>query len=257
MGTQINKLDALRESVRRLPHIVGPLDDHVIAEPAYPTDWTIAQVMSHLGSGAVILNGRLDDALAGAATADEFAPQTWDAWNAKSPRSQVDDALVADAAFLAALEGLTDAERGAFSFSLGPMTFDIDGFIGLRLNEHALHTWDIEVALEPTATVPASIVEAVVDNLDLAARFSARATDGGPATVTIRTTDPERRFIVAFTADGATLESSTGTTGVIDLELSAESFARLVYGRLDVAHTPSFTGDPAVIDRLRATFPGM
>jgi hypothetical protein len=46
------------------------------------------------------------------------------------------------------------------------------------------------------------------------------------------------------------------TTGTVDVELAAEAFARLVYGRLDAAHTPPLAGDPAVIDRLRATYPG-
>ena len=41
-----------------------------------------------------------------------------------------------------------------------------------------------------------------------------------------------------------------------DLELPAEAFSRLVYGRLDPDHTPAFTGDAALLDTLRAVFPG-
>jgi len=185
-----SRLDALRVSIRRLGTIVDALDDAAILDSAYPADWSIAQVMSHLGSGAVILQRRLDDELAGTTTPEDFAPQTWDEWNARSARAQVDGGLAADAALLAALEGLSAEQRDEFTFAMGPMSFDFDGFVGLRLNEHAFHTWDIDVSLDPQATVPAPIAGFVVDNLELIGRFTAQPTAGDPATVTARTTDP-------------------------------------------------------------------
>ena len=117
----LSHLDALAASIRRLRGIVEPLDDTAIAQPAYPREWTIAQVMSHLGSGAVIMQRRFEAAVAGAAAPDEFAPSVWEEWNAKSPRAQVDDALAADAALAAALEALSDEEREGFSFATGPI----------------------------------------------------------------------------------------------------------------------------------------
>jgi uncharacterized protein (TIGR03083 family) len=251
----ITQLDALRTSAGRLRGIVASLDNDAIVKSAYPTDWTIAQVMSHLGSGAVILQRRLEDVLAGTTTPEEFAPQIWDEWNAKGPRAQVDDGLAADAALLAALEALSADQRDAFAFAMGPMSFDFDGFVGLRLNEHAFHTWDIDVALDHAAALPVPIAAFVVDNLELVGRYTAQPTAGDPATITVRTTDPDRRFTVEFTADGATLTPSAAT-GAGDVELPAEAFARLVYGRLDPAHAPPFVGDPTVIDRIRATYPG-
>ena len=110
--------------------------------------------MSHLGSAAVIMQRRFE-----AAVPDDFAPSVWEEWNAKSPRAQVDDALAADAALAAALEALSDEERGGFSFATGPIRVGFEGFVGLRLNEHALHTWDIEVALDHAATIPSSMAE--------------------------------------------------------------------------------------------------
>jgi len=72
----------------------------------------------------------------------------------------------------------------------------------------------------------------------------------------VRTTDPERHFTLELSAGGATLTQSSPAAGAVDIELPAEAFARLVYGRLDLGHTPSFVGDPDVLDRLRATYPG-
>ena len=248
-------LIALRDSVQRLRGIVGPLDDHAISQSAYPSEWTIAQVMSHLGSGAVILQRRLDDQLSGTSTPDDFAPAIWDVWNAKTPRAQVDDGLAADSAFLAQLEAVSDPVRERFSFSMGPMAFDFDGLVGLRVNEHAFHTWDIDVALDPAATIPNAIAANVVDNLALIVRFTARPSDV-PTTITVRTTEPERAFTLELTSEGAALAPSASGAGSADLALPAEAFARLVYGRLDSGHTPPFVGDPVLVDRLRATFPG-
>ena len=49
---QTTPLEALVTSQRRLRDVVAPLDDQAIAGPAYPKEWTVAQVLSHLGSGA-------------------------------------------------------------------------------------------------------------------------------------------------------------------------------------------------------------
>jgi uncharacterized protein (TIGR03083 family) len=249
-------LEALRTSVQRLRGIVEPLDDSAVGRSAYPTEWTIAQVMSHIGSSAVIFQRRIEDELVGTTTSDDFAPSVWDEWNAKTPRAQVADGLAADAALLAALDALSDDQRNELTVSIGPITVDFDGYVGLRLNEHALHTWDIDVALDSAATIPESIAALVVDHLDLISRFTAQPTDGDPATITARTTDPERSFDFDLTAEGATLAQSPTTAASADIELPAEALVRLVYGRLDPRHTPPVVGDLAALDRLRATFPG-
>jgi len=64
-------LDALRASSRRLGLLVAPLGPGV-TKRAYPSRWTIADVVSHLGSASVIGERRIDDALAGRTTPDEF-----------------------------------------------------------------------------------------------------------------------------------------------------------------------------------------
>jgi uncharacterized protein (TIGR03083 family) len=249
------QLEALRTSVDHLRAIVGPLDDAVLGSQAYPSKWTVAQVLSHIGSGAVILQRRLDDGLNRESIPDEFSPAVWDEWNAKPPRAQADDALAADAALLDRLDALTPDERERFSFSMGPLTFDLPGFIGLRLNEHAFHTWDIEVALDDSATIPADIAAHVVDNLQLIARFTGKH-DGEPTSITVRTTDPERTFTLGLTSGGVTLEPGSSSTGDAVLEIPAEAFARLLYGRLDPDHTPTAIADDPTVDRLRRTFPG-
>src|SRR5690349_5074923 len=99
-------LALLRSSVERLRRIVEPLDDRTVERQAYPSDWSIAQVLSHIGSGVQIMRRRLDDTVDRRETPESFTPSVWDDWNAKSPRAQVDDALAADAALLTRLEAV-------------------------------------------------------------------------------------------------------------------------------------------------------
>src|SRR4051794_12196998 len=194
---------ALRSSVERLHGLAEAMSEEELTAGAYPTEWTVAQVLSHLGSGAVIVQRRLEDALAGRDTPDDFAPAVWDTWNAKTPAAQRDDALTADAALLARIEAVPPDARDRFSFVMGPMTFDYDQFLGLRLNEHAFHTWDIEVAADPDATIPEPVAALVIDNLDLVARFTAKRT-GNATIITVATTGPQRSFTIDLTPKGVT-----------------------------------------------------
>jgi uncharacterized protein (TIGR03083 family) len=244
---------ALHSSVARLRQVVSRLDDADVTRRAYPAEWTIADVLSHLGSGAVITQRRLEDTLTGAPTPDDFAPGVWDEWNAKTPVAQRDDALAADAALRARLEAVAPEEAGSLTFAMGPMTLDFADFVGMRLNEHALHTWDVEVAGDPAATIPQPVAALVADNLGLIARFTARPT-GDTTTITVATRQPARGFTVELTPDSVTFGPSS-VTGTPDVELPAEAFARLVYGRLDEEHTPPGDHGPA-LDVLRRVFPG-
>jgi hypothetical protein len=136
---------------------------------------------------------------------------------------------------------------------MGPMTLDFTQFVAMRLNEHAFHTWDLEVVGDPAATIPPRVAELVVDNLELVARFTAKPT-GDTTTITVVTMQPQRVFSIGLTADTVTFRTDSAGEGA-DRELPAEAFARLVYGRLDAAHTPPGKHGPS-LDLLRAVFPG-
>ncbi len=246
-------LGALRASVERLHRLATGLDDAQLVGASYCREWSIADVLSHIGSGAVIGERGLRDGIAGSPAPDDFAPGVWDTWNAKTPRAKVDDGLVADRALLEAFEAVTEADRARATFSVGPLSLDFVQFAGMRLNEHVFHTWDVEVALDGTARLGESAVPVVVDNLGLIARFTAKPT-GIEERLHIRTTDPARDATVVVKADA--VELTDGATGQPDLVLPAEAWCRLVYGRLDPDHTPAFTGDPGALDSLRRVFPG-
>jgi uncharacterized protein (TIGR03083 family) len=242
----------LEASVGRLHDLVESLSPEALRGQAYPSEWSVADVLGHLGSAAVIQVLRLDAASRGG----EVDPQpVWDEWNAKDPDAKAADALAADRALMDRLQAMTADERAALAIPLGPLVMDDAMFIGLRVNEHALHSWDIAVTIDPTATLDPGTPEAVLSFVPMIAGFAGKPT-GSVRDFRVRTTAPDRDFVVRLTADGVAVEDGEGADGT-DLELPAEAFIRLIYGRLDPDHTPAFTGDGALLDELRRVFTGV
>ncbi|ABL81695.1 MULTISPECIES: maleylpyruvate isomerase family mycothiol-dependent enzyme [unclassified Nocardioides] len=246
-------LTALGSSVRQLRAVVEPLGGDDLTSGAYTSEWSVADVLSHLGSGAVISMRRLEDTLAGRPTPDDHAPGVWEEWNAKTPMQQRSDALEADTRLLTSLKQVPLDSLDELSFPMGPMTLTFTDFVAMRLNEHVFHTWDIAVVTEPSATLLPDGAALVVDNLGLVARFTARPT-GDTCTITVRTSAPTRTFSVDLTPDAAALRTVDPEVEA-EVELPAEAFARLVYGRLDPDHTPPGQHGDA-LDQLRHVFPG-
>ena len=180
----------------------------------------------------------------------------WDEWNAKSPDDQATDGLHADSALISRLGSVADDEQARFRVSLGPFELDWDQFVGLRLNEHAMHTWDIAVTLDRTATIPDDAAEFIVDNLALIAGFAGKPT-GTDRAFTVRTSAPTRDFEITLRPESVTF-AATDPTSTPDLRLPAEALIRLVYGRLDPDHSPPpVDGSPTALDELRRAFAGV
>ena len=246
------ELDALAASASHLRQVAGSLNESDLTHSAYPSEWTVADVFSHIGSGAVIMGRRLGDLLEGRFTPDEFAPSVWDEWNAKSPTAQAADALVVDQELLDQIRRVPDQEKAIFSLSMGPMILGFDQFVGMRLNEHCVHTWDIEVAFDKKATILREATEVVVDSLERIVSFTGQPS--GTGQVKIRTTNPARRFILTRGPDQVSLEA-VGSLQFPDLVVPAEALVRLVYGRLD-PFPGSSAQTPVDLADLTKLFPG-
>jgi uncharacterized protein (TIGR03083 family) len=239
--------EVLASSVDRLTAVVHSLTPQQLRQQAYPSKWTVAQVLSHLGSGAVITRLRLDG--------DVDMQAVWDEWNAKDPDAQAADSLRADAALQARLASITPGEAAGLRFAMGPTEIDLTAFIGLRLNEHAVHTWDIVVTFDDSATIPTAEAELIMGTLPMMAGFAGKPT-GTERTLSVRTKEPERSFEIALRSDGVAL-SPRPTLEAPDLELPGEALVRLVYGRLDSAHSPTIAGNATDLEELRKAFPGI
>ena len=247
--------DALEASHGRLRALVEPLDADGVGRHAYPSEWTIAQVLSHLGSGAQIFQLFLAAGVAGAEPPgrEQFEP-IWAEWNARTPEAQASDGLAADRALLDDIAALDPAERDGVRLDMFGMQLDLVGLLRMRLSEHALHTWDVAVALDDRATVARDAVALLIDTLGpLAAR--AGKPSGGPRRVRVRTTDPARDLLLDI-GDPVSLTGHAGEDTDARLRISAEAFVRLVYGRLDPSHTPPVEAEGVELDELRGVFPG-
>jgi uncharacterized protein (TIGR03083 family) len=253
-------LSALRRSHDRFVAAVSPLTDEQVSGPSYH-EWTIAQVASHLGSGAEIFELMIEAGLAGAPApgVEAFHP-VWDSWNAKSPAEQAHDGLRADAEFLSRVDAMTADEQDSWHLDLFGSEQTLVGLLRMRLSEHAVHTWDIAVALDSAATVADDATLLIVDNLPAVA---ARGGKGSPQPLSARvgTTGPERAFRLDVTPDGVQLSEAAAAADAdadASLRLPAEAFVRLVYGRLDPEHTPAAVEAVGVdLDALRVAFPGI
>jgi uncharacterized protein (TIGR03083 family) len=250
-------LAALRNSRARLVEIATPLTSEQVRERSYDTEWSIAQVLSHIGTGSIFFKFILEAGLAGEPVpSTELMRPIWDEWNAKSPEDQTRDGVEADGALMAAFEALDTQQRADWEIDMYGMHPDFAGLLMMRLSEHSVHTWDVVVALDPQAVLAPDAVDLLIDTLE---RLVARV--GKPLdqqlVIGVETDAPSRNFVLTVDAEGATLEPLDARSDADRLlALPAEAFVRLVYGRLDPEHTPAGADDP-VLEVLRGVFPGL
>jgi uncharacterized protein (TIGR03083 family) len=248
-------IDVLRRSHDALRELAEPLTAEQLQQRSYDTDWSIAQVLSHLGSQAEVFSLFLDAGLNGQDPPGRDAfPSIWDAWNTRGPQAQASDSLQANEALVQRFESLDDDQKERFRLQLFGMDADMTGLLRMRVGEHAIHSWDVAVALDPAARVAPDAVGLLVDTLGpLAAR--AGKPGGARMRLLVSTTDPERRFTLE-SGETVTLEPSAGEEALPELRLPAEALVRLAYGRLDPGHTPPVEARGVDLDQLRRIFPG-
>jgi uncharacterized protein (TIGR03083 family) len=245
---------ALRRSHDALLSLIEPLSAADVRRQSYASEWTIAQVLSHLGSGAVI--GKL---ILSAGTAGRPAPEheeflaVWDVWNAKTPDAQAADVAAVDRELVEAFEALDDGQLAGVTVPFAGRQIDVAAFARMRLAEHALHWWDIAVVLDPAAEVDADFAGQILGHLPTVASWAGKPS-GEEFTVQFRTTSPDRAFVLSV-SDAVVLDEREDQALPV-VALPAAALVRLVYGRLDPAHTPEVTEGADRLDSLRAVFPG-
>ncbi|MEV1026795.1 maleylpyruvate isomerase family mycothiol-dependent enzyme [Streptomyces sp. NPDC050264] len=252
-------LDSLHDSSQRLARAVGSLTEGDVNRPSKADGWSIAQVLSHLGSAAEISTGLLERGIAGDRTGpvrQDLEP-VWERWNALPPLAQRDAWQTADVRHLHLLDSLTPPQQQSVRVPYCAGLLTLADYAGYRLSEHSVHAWDIEAALDPRATIPAAEVELLWKRLDLVAtRFRDAGTLGrlAPAQLTLDLTDPVRTMLLDL---GAELhlypcEPAEPAGTVVG---TAEAVLRLVYGRLQAADSVQVSGAVTLAD-LRSLFPG-
>jgi uncharacterized protein (TIGR03083 family) len=246
---------ALRSEHATLAGLVRTLTDDQLAAASGATEWTVAQALSHLGSGAEI--GRTPIAVAAGQTVVAEDNQTiWARWDASAPRTQAEGFLEYDGRWLDTVEALTPEQRSSLTVDLGflPEPVPLLTALGMRLNEVANHSWDVRVAFDPNAGVDAGSAAALVDlfagPVGFMLSFLAKPAElANPVSVAI----PGGGLVID---DAVTvvnhLESPSAT-----FNGSAEAFVRLVSGRLKAPYGKGVTVEGGItLDDLRRVFPG-
>jgi uncharacterized protein (TIGR03083 family) len=244
----------LRTLHDRLAGTAADLSPEALRTRSYATEWTVADVLSHLGSGAELTLLRLDSEEEDGPSQEDMAA-VWATWDTREPEQQAVEGVAAEARLVERLEELDDDALQVARRDLDGLDVDAAGMLRMRVSELAMHSWDIAVAFDDAAVVPAEAVPAVLDLLPVTLRFAAQPHDDALA-VAVTTTGPERSLVLDLAPGAAGLRDEPGAADA-RLELPAEALARLVYGRLDPAHTPPLkAADDALLPRLRDIFRG-
>lgn len=256
MSTLLDRaIASLRAHHDELAELVPTLTDDQLAGPSGASEWTLAQVLSHLGSGAEI--GRKPIARAADLEVTEEDNQSvWARWDGSTPQEQASSYVGHDRAYVEAVESLTAEQKDGLSIDLGflPAPVPLVVAVGMRLNEVANHAWDAKVALDPAARLDAEaaaiLLELFAADLSFLLGFSGKADQlDGSATVAV----PGGALTIT--------DSVSVTTGPVEptatFEGPQEAVIRLLSGRLRAPYDAGVvvTGDIG-LDDLRKVFPG-
>lgn len=247
---------ALRANHDTLVTLVPSLTDDLITGPSGASEWSIAQTLSHLGSGAEIAVKPIA-AAAGVPVEAEDNEAVWARWDGSDPVDQVAGFVEHDGRYLEVVEALTDEQKDGLVVDLGflPEPVPLVVALAMRLNEVANHAWDVRVGLDPDAGVDPESAELLVELFAGPLAFLLGFTGkpdrlAGEARVTI----PGGGLVV--TDQVAVVTDLADPTATFDGP--AEAVTRLLAGRLAPEHTPDgvrVTGNVS-LDDLRNVFPG-
>jgi uncharacterized protein (TIGR03083 family) len=251
---------ALRSTHDELAAVVSGLSNEELTGHSGASDWSLAQVLSHLGSGAEISLATLRSAVeASPGPGQDFNQDVWDRWNALDPRDQAAGFLDADEELITALEALTAEQSHTLGIKVGfmPAPLAPATFAGMRLNEAAQHSWDVRVALDPGAAISgqtaALLAEHFATDLSFLLGFTGKADAlAHPAVVDLLGSG--FALVIADTVSVTTTAPRPTATFTGPLEAAI----RLLAGRLTTRHTPEsveVTGN-VTLDDLRRVFPG-
>jgi hypothetical protein len=178
-----------------------------------------------------------------------------------APRERAEGFLTGNESLTELYESLDAATRESLRIDMGflPAPAEVATAAGLRLNELALHSWDVRVAFDDAATLEPQAVAALLPGPSLLIGWISKPEQlaGRSAVLRITTTAPASshtlRLADQVSIDSEPVEEPDGT-----IDLPAEAWLRLVSGRLAPRLTPAdiVTSGAADLDLLRKVFPG-
>jgi uncharacterized protein (TIGR03083 family) len=252
---------ALRSGYDDLAAYAVALSETDLTAPSGASEWTVAQVLSHLGSGAEITQAGVERARDRAGSPpDGFNQGVWARFDAMGPVEQRDAFLTANRSLIDMYEALTAEERRDLRIDLGflPAPIGLGEAARMRLNEFALHSWDAKAGADPGTTVAEDAVPLLFEATAGLIGWIAKpdALGGKSASLAIATSDPTRDFGLELGEKVILTDKPAAVDGT--LRIPSEAWLRLITGRLAPQYTPAGVeiDGPLSLDDLRNVFPG-
>jgi uncharacterized protein (TIGR03083 family) len=245
---------ALRANHDALAALVPSLSEDQLRGRSGAAEWTIAQALSHLGSGAEI--SRKPIAIAAGEHVDAEDNQSiWARWNALSPANQAAGFVKYNAAYLDTVDGLSPEQRDLLiTTGILPEPVPLVVALGMRLSEVANHAWDVRVGVDPSATVEPDSAELLIELFSGPLAFLLGFTG--------KADQLEQEVRLAIPGGSIAITDAVSVTDAVDdptatFEGPAEAVVRLLTGRLGPEHAAgvSVAGN-VTLDQLRTVFPG-
>ena len=251
-------ITVLRNLHDELAGLLPTLTETQLTGPSGASEWTVAQVLSHLGSGSEIALASYQAALEQVpGPGHEFNQRVWGRWDSMGPEDQANAFLNDDAQLVEAMEALTPDQRENLHINLGflPNPIGVATMAGIRLNEVALHGWDVRIAVDPTATLSEDAATVLVEQFSGGMGFMLGHL--GKAEYLPKTAVVDVGGHGLQIAESVTL-LSTAEKATATFFGPLEAFVRLLGGRLAPAHTPKTVrvDGNVSLDDLRRVFPG-
>jgi len=262
MSTADATIAALRSGFDELATLVSGLGNDELANPTGASEWDVSQVLSHLGSGAEIAQNTLQVSLEGKPNpGNDFNRSIWARYDGATRRERADWFLRANEALTQSYESLSAETRETLRVDMGflPAPVDVATAAGFRLNELALHSWDVRVGFDAAATVAAEATVILVGRVGGLAGFLGKPAPlgGKTAVIAVTTTDPALDFQL-YLAEPIAISPGAPQTSDGTLTLPAEAWVRMIYGRVKPPYIPVSlqVSGAADLDLIRSVFPG-
>jgi uncharacterized protein (TIGR03083 family) len=191
--------------------------------------WTVKEVVAHLTTGAQMFEGIARGTLDGANWPEERKRRLAEnaALNPDELRRRYTEA---DASLVNTFKSLSADELQAKRQHPALGEVPVIQFLGMRISETAIHSWDIQSAIDPTATLQApasSAVAAQIVNV-FPSWFVADSIGGLSRTYRFVVDDTERTLAIA----GGKAAWTSGGSADATLTLDTGDFLLLMTGRL-------------------------
>jgi uncharacterized protein (TIGR03083 family) len=258
-------LTALKREDQSLRQEVDSQPSSYVEQDSFCSEWKNYQVISHLGSGAEIFQHSLEAALDGKeALTPEGRQAIWGYFDGLAPQEVYPQYKDRVGKLIAYLEALPESKQNEIVPTFAG-NLPLPKAVLMRLNEMALHVWDLQVKRDPSTKLDdkaaALLLPMVVDRLPNRAKREGLDELRGRRVGFDISGAASSQFTLTPGTEQASVEQGLPANALFTVKMSAEAFERLVSGREPIdkavtAGTAQVSGDTSSMTSLNKIFSG-